>query len=139
MFFFVKTLKQGQTPDVSDYREFKIQAENIGYRLLEKFGWKEGQGLGKNAQGIIDPVNKGSTPVHHGGLGQDRPSELDRNDDDYQMYRKRMMLAYRFRPNPLVRISIYSFPSILKIVFLYSRTIHVVIIIKFVFVFLYIT
>jgi splicing factor 4 len=110
-------LKQGQTPDVSDYREFKIQAESIGYRLLEKFGWKEGQGLGKNAQGIIDPINKGTTPVNHGGLGQDRPSELDRNDDDYQMYRKRMMLAYRFRPNPLVRISTYSFPSILEIEF----------------------
>lgn len=95
------TLKQGQTPDVSDYREFKIQAENIGYRLLEKFGWKEGKGLGRNSQGIIDPINKGTTPINHAGLGQDRPSELDRNDDEYQMYRKRMMLAYRFRPNPL--------------------------------------
>jgi splicing factor 4 len=101
---FMKTysaLKQGQTLDVSDYRDFKIQAENIGYRLLEKFGWKEGQGLGKNSQGIINPVNKGATPVHHAGLGQDRPSDLDRNDDEFQMYRKRMMLAYRFRPNPL--------------------------------------
>lgn len=24
-------------------------------------------------------------------------------DDEYDAYRKRMMLAYRFRPNPLVR------------------------------------
>jgi hypothetical protein len=58
LFIYLKTLKQGQTPDVSDYREFKIQAENIGYRLLAKFGWKEGEGLGKNAQGIINPINK---------------------------------------------------------------------------------
>ncbi|CAF4770489.1 unnamed protein product, partial [Rotaria magnacalcarata] len=41
----VLALKDGETPDVSDYRDFKIQAENIGYRLLEKFGWKEGHGL----------------------------------------------------------------------------------------------
>jgi splicing factor 4 len=55
---FVQGLKEGHTPDMSDYRDFKIQAENIGYRLLEKLGWKEGQGLGKHAQGVVDPVNK---------------------------------------------------------------------------------
>lgn len=27
----------------------------------------------------------------------------DMGDSEYDMYRKRMMLAYRFRPNPLVR------------------------------------
>lgn len=36
------------------------------------------------------------------GFGVDRPAELTRNDDEYDAYRKRMMLAYRFRPNPLV-------------------------------------
>lgn len=37
------------------------------------------------------------------GLGAnlevDAPNE---NDNEYDIYRKRMMLAYRFRPNPLV-------------------------------------
>lgn len=36
------------------------------------------------------------------GLGIDRPAELTKSDDEYDAYRKRMMLAYRFRPNPLV-------------------------------------
>ena len=39
------------------------------------------------------------------GLGIERPSTLDADDDEFDAYRKRMMLAYRFRPNPLV----YSF------------------------------
>lgn len=36
------------------------------------------------------------------GLGIERPSALDADDDEFDAYRKRMMLAYRFRPNPLV-------------------------------------
>lgn len=38
------------------------------------------------------------------GVGIDRPATLDKDDDEYDAYRKRMMLAYRFRPNPLVGI-----------------------------------
>jgi len=36
------------------------------------------------------------------GLGMDKPAELEKDDDEFEAYRKRMMLAYRFRPNPLV-------------------------------------
>lgn len=36
------------------------------------------------------------------GFGIDRPAELTKEDDEYEAFRKRMMLAYRFRPNPLV-------------------------------------
>lgn len=39
------------------------------------------------------------------GFGIDRPAELTKEDDEYEAFRKRMMLAYRFRPNPLVRLS----------------------------------
>jgi len=37
------------------------------------------------------------------GLGSERPDGVSRDDDEFDAYRKRMMLAYRFRPNPLVR------------------------------------
>ena len=37
------------------------------------------------------------------GLGTAIPGDLDKDDDEFDAYRKRMMLAYRFRPNPLVR------------------------------------
>ena len=36
------------------------------------------------------------------GLGTAKPGEIGEGDDEFDQYRKRMMLAYRFRPNPMV-------------------------------------
>lgn len=46
---------------------------------------------------------RGRGPDDIGGLGEEKPGEIQREDDEFDLYRKRMMLAYRFRPNPLVR------------------------------------
>ncbi|KAG8454905.1 hypothetical protein GDO86_001215 [Hymenochirus boettgeri] len=96
-----KALKEGREPDYSEYKEFKLTVENIGYQMLMKMGWKEGDGLGSEGQGIKNPVNKGSTAIDGAGFGIDRPADLSKSDDEYDAFRKRMMLAYRFRPNPL--------------------------------------
>lgn len=96
-----KALKEGRDPDYSEYKEFKLTVENIGFKMLMKMGWKEGDGLGSDGQGIKNPVNRGSTAVDGAGFGVDRPAELSKSDDEYDAFRKRMMLAYRFRPNPL--------------------------------------
>ncbi|XP_025024487.1 SURP and G-patch domain-containing protein 1 isoform X4 [Python bivittatus] len=96
-----KALKEGREPDYSEYKEFKLTVENIGYQMLMKMGWKEGDGLGTDGQGIKAPVNKGVTAVDGAGFGIDRPADLTKDDDEYEAFRKRMMLAYRFRPNPL--------------------------------------
>lgn len=32
--------------------ETHIPASNVGYRLLQKMGWREGQGLGSTGQGM---------------------------------------------------------------------------------------
>lgn len=96
-----KALKEGREPDYSEYKEFKLTVENIGYQMLMKMGWKEGDGLGSDGQGIKNPVSKGTTAVDGAGFGIDRPAELSKEDDEYEAFRKRMMLAYRFRPNPL--------------------------------------
>jgi len=42
------------------------------------------------------------------GLGMERPAEPEKDDDEFEAYRKRMMLAYRFRPNPLVTNAILN-------------------------------
>ena len=54
----LQALKEGREPDLSDYKEFKITCENVGFKMLQKMGWKEGEGLGSEGQGIKDPVNK---------------------------------------------------------------------------------
>ncbi|XP_050436441.1 SURP and G-patch domain-containing protein 1-like isoform X2 [Adelges cooleyi] len=94
-------LKEDREPDLSDYKEFKLKENNIGFQMLQKLGWSEGQGLGSSGTGIVEPVNKGGSHNENQGLGIERPSELRQNDDEFDAYRKRMMLAYRFRPNPL--------------------------------------
>ncbi|KAK2109323.1 SURP and G-patch domain-containing protein 1 [Saguinus oedipus] len=95
-----KALNEGHEPDYSEYKEFKLTLENIGYQMLMKMGWKEGEGLGSEGQGIKNPVNKGTTTVDSASFSTDWPAELSK-EDKYEAFRKRMMLAYRFRPNPV--------------------------------------
>lgn len=47
---------------------------------------------------------RGAMRDQNQGLGLVQPGSLENTDDEYDAYRKRMMLAYRFRPNPLVGI-----------------------------------
>jgi splicing factor 4 len=58
MFCSLQALKEGRQPDMSDYKDFKITCDNIGFQMLAKMGWKEGEGLGNESQGITAPVNK---------------------------------------------------------------------------------
>ncbi|KAM7362984.1 uncharacterized protein ACRADG_000061 isoform 2-T2 [Cochliomyia hominivorax] len=93
--------KSNRQPDLSDYKEYKLKEDNIGFQMLQKLGWKEGQGLGQDGAGIVDPVNKGPQREGNQGLGVQNSATPEECDNEYDAYRKRMMLAYRFRPNPL--------------------------------------
>ncbi|XP_030763681.1 bromodomain-containing protein 4 isoform X2 [Sitophilus oryzae] len=93
-------VKEGRQPNFSDYKEFKIKEDNIGFKMLQKLGWTEGEGLGQNSAGIVEPINKGAPRENTQGLGLNI-GEATEDEDEYESYRKRMMLAYRFRPNPM--------------------------------------
>ncbi|KAJ0693145.1 putative SURP and G-patch domain-containing protein [Helianthus annuus] len=79
----------------------RIQADNVGHRLLSKMGWKEGEGLGSSRSGIADPILAGSVKKDNLGVGASQPGEVTPEDDIYEQYKKRMMLGYKHRPNPL--------------------------------------
>lgn len=52
---------------------------------------------------------RGKVSFDQSGVGMEMPGEVSNVDDEFDMYRKRMMLAYRFRPNPLVRNKQYQY------------------------------
>lgn len=79
----------------------KIQSDNVGHRLLSKMGWKEGEGLGSGKTGRADPIQAGNVKLNNLGVGAEQPGEVSSEDDIYEQYKKRMMLGYRYRPNPL--------------------------------------
>eukprot|EP00954_Amorphochlora_amoebiformis_P002217 173348-Amorphochlora_amoeboformis.AAC.3 len=85
-------------------------------------GWKEGSGvittlqntssytltyalwlklqLGKGGVGIKAPVQARGN-AGGAGIGHQKPTDVNEKDDIFTQYKKRMALAYRYRPNPL--------------------------------------
>lgn len=96
-----KALKSGQSIDESDYQDSKLTQENLGFKMLQRMGWSEGKGLGTEGQGITTPIGKNKPSTDNKGVGTKEAGALEAEDDEFDAYRKRMMLAYRFRPNPL--------------------------------------
>jgi len=68
----------------------------------------------------FDVFFRGGSHNENHGLGVERPSDLRQNDDEFDAYRKRMMLAYRFRPNPLVSKFIFIFLNNKKKTLIYN-------------------
>ncbi|XP_074787675.1 angiogenic factor with G patch and FHA domains 1 isoform X3 [Athene noctua] len=54
----------------------EISNNNKGHKILEKMGWKKGEGLGKDGGGMKEPVH---LQLHktHAGLGTSRPASIE--------------------------------------------------------------
>ncbi|CAB4415293.1 unnamed protein product [Rhizophagus irregularis] len=61
---------QNSTIEVKNFQT-KIGSDNKGNKLLQKMGWKEGQGLGRNGTGMLNPIqfvtNEGRIGLGAGG------------------------------------------------------------------------
>lgn len=94
-------LKTGAPAPPALPSEATLSSDNIGYKMLQNAGWQEGQGLGALGNGIVNPIDRGMMKMGTSGLGMAKPNEPLPTDDEFDVYRKRMMLAYKYRPNPM--------------------------------------
>lgn len=73
-----------------------LGADNIGHKLLQKMGWKEGEGLGGQKHGTTKPIAAQGTAGGSGlGLGAAAHGAVEDGDDEYTRYRKRSEYAGR--------------------------------------------
>lgn len=56
---------------------------------------------GSSSSGSISSVGVGAAPIDGAGIGVKSTTEVEAADDEFDQYRKRMQLAYKFRPNPM--------------------------------------
>ena len=52
----------------------QISSNNVGYQLLQKAGWQEGQGIGINQQGRPIPLSAYHQQARHGIGADDKPA-----------------------------------------------------------------
>lgn len=52
----------------------QISSSNVGYQLLQKAGWQEGQGIGINQQGRPVPLSAYHQQARHGIGADDKPA-----------------------------------------------------------------
>lgn len=78
----------------------RLTQQNKGFQMLSKMGWNGSSGLGRGGSGIVNPVSP-AVKNNDGGVGQAKPWDPSPDDDPFTLYKKKMMLSYQHRPNPL--------------------------------------
>ncbi|CAA2959489.1 G patch domain-containing protein 8 [Olea europaea subsp. europaea] len=68
----------------------QLTSSNIGFRLLQKMGWK-GKGLGKDEQGIVEPIKSG---IRDAKLGLGKQEEDDYFTAEENIQRRKLDIEF---------------------------------------------
>ncbi|KAJ3638730.1 hypothetical protein MTP99_002069 [Tenebrio molitor] len=74
-----------------------ISPQNKGFKMLAKMGWKEGQSLGKDSQGIVEPVRLISNPGTS-GMGNTEIVNSTQSDKNKQFIWKKTQERFKKLP-----------------------------------------
>jgi pSer/pThr/pTyr-binding forkhead associated (FHA) protein len=74
-----------------------ISPQNKGFKMLAKMGWKEGQSLGKDSQGIVEPVRLISNPGTS-GMGNTEIVNSTQTDKNKQFIWKKTQERFKKLP-----------------------------------------
>ncbi|XP_023327115.1 RNA-binding protein 5 isoform X2 [Eurytemora carolleeae] len=66
---YMKAMDNIAASTAADTTDMKIGDDNVGNKMLQKMGWKEGLGLGKANQGRTDIVDTSDGRTNSAGLG----------------------------------------------------------------------
>ncbi|KAM4708672.1 SURP and G-patch domain-containing protein 2-like [Discoglossus pictus] len=77
-----------------EYADKKLTKQNVGFQMLNRMGWKEGQGLGRSGSGIKNPIKVVSVSAGE-GLGMEEREAAESPGDNFDAFRQRMIQMYR--------------------------------------------
>ncbi|XP_075681584.1 SURP and G-patch domain-containing protein 2-like [Rhinoderma darwinii] len=75
-----------------EFANKKLTQKNVGFQMLSRMGWQEGDGLGSGGSGIKNPINVGAVSAGE-GLGS-KVKEAGKSTN-FDVFRQRMIQMYK--------------------------------------------
>ncbi|XP_003976175.1 G patch domain-containing protein 11 [Takifugu rubripes] len=94
-----KTLKEQEKESREAALQNSISTENKGFALLQKMGYKSGQGLGKQGAGRVDPIPL-NIKTDRGGLGMEEMKKR-KAEEELEHYRQKIRAKQHFETRSL--------------------------------------
>lgn len=100
-----------KAPSSSNRLGPQIASSNVGYQLLRKAGWQEGQGIGINQQGRPIPLSAYHQQARHGIGADTKPAKALRSDQN-KLGRKRQAGASSEKGGTVMQKELLPVPDV---------------------------